>query len=117
MKEYLTGWIVNLTLFSLLSSMTGKLLPGKCYQPYIRVFCGMVTLLLLLDPILSLTGLKQKIETSVKEDLYQLERQELENDLIKIEEEQKREWEERYREYMQEAEELDEKQAGNQERE
>lgn len=107
MKELLTGWIVNLTLFSLLSSIVGKILPGKSYLPYIRVFCGIMMLLTLLQPILSVTGLEDEIEFSVLEDMFEIEMKQMENDLIRIEEKQMQELEEQYREYLEESDELE----------
>lgn len=103
MKAFLTEWIVNLTLFSLLSSMMEKILPGKAYFPYIRIVCGIIMILTLLSPFLHLTGWEEKIEENAKRDLFQIERRQMEQNLIQIEEGQKKKWEEQYQEYLEES--------------
>ena len=49
--EELYGWIRNLTGFFLFMSVTENLLPGKAYTKYIRLFSGMVLILLVLRPL------------------------------------------------------------------
>lgn len=102
MKEILTDWIVNLALFSLFSSMIARILPGKSYAPYIQIFCGILMILTLLQPILKLTGLENQIDFNLAEELYEIERNQMESHLIRIEEEQKMEVEKRYQEYLEE---------------
>ena len=104
MKELLTNWIVNLTLFSVLSSLTGKLLPGKTYTPYIRIFCGIMMILTLLQPVLSLSGIEDSIDLRVTQELYETEIRQMEKFFKQIEEEQKEELEKRYQEYLKEQE-------------
>lgn len=113
MKEFLTEWIVNLTLFSLLSSLIEKILPGKSYGPYLRIVCGIVMILTLLSPFLHVTGLEQRMEETVKQELFQMEKEQLENDLLIIEEKQKKKWEAQYREYLEESDGLEREDAGN----
>lgn len=113
MKAFLTEWIVNLTLFSLLSSLFEKILPGKSYGPYLRIVCGIVMILTLLSPFLHITGLEQQMEEAVKQELFQMEKEQLENDLLIIEERQKKKWEAQYREYLEESDGVEGKDAGN----
>ena len=100
MKELLSEWMLNLTLFSLLSSLIMRLLPGKTYLPYIRIFCGIMMILILLQPILRLGGLEDQMENLFIEEIYETERRQIENTLMRIEEEQRRNWEEKYQEYI-----------------
>lgn len=100
MKELLTDWIVNLTLFSLLSTVITRMLPGKSYVPYIRIFCGIMMILTFLQPLFKFTGLENKIQVHFVEDLLLAEQYQMENELIRIEEEQKKEVEEQYRQYL-----------------
>jgi len=102
MKELLTEWMINLTLVSLLSSLITKLLPGKGYTPYIRVFCGILMILTLLQPMLKLTGLENEIDFHLTEDMYEIEKRQMENKLIRIEEEQKEKLKNQYEEYLEE---------------
>ena len=100
MKELLSEWMLNLTLFSLLSSLIMRLLPGKTYLPYIRIFCGIMMILILFQPILRLGGLEDQMENLFIEEIYETERRQMENKLMRIEEEQRRNWEEKYQEYI-----------------
>ena len=100
MKELLSEWMLNLTLFSLLSSLIMRLLPGKTYLPYIRIFCGIMMILILFQPILRLGGLEDQMEKFFIEEIYETERKQMENKLMRIEEEQRRNWEEKYQEYI-----------------
>ncbi len=102
MKELLTEWIVNLTFFSLLTSLFTKMLPGKSYIPYIKVICGIMIILILLQPILKLTGLENVIHIHLAEEMYEIEKRQMENELIRMEEEQRKELEQRYQEYLEE---------------
>ena len=100
MKEMLTEWIMNLTLFSLISSTITRLLPGKTYIPYIRIFCGIMMILTLFQPVFRIAGLENEMEFHFMEEVYETERKQIENEMIRIEEEQKAEWEKQYREYL-----------------
>ena len=104
MKDLLTDWIVNLTFFSILSSMMNRLLPGKSYMPYIRIFCGMIMILIFLNPIFELTGLEKEIEYHFMENAYEARQYEIEKELIQIEEEQRLRWEQEYEQYLKEYE-------------
>lgn len=104
MREILMEWIMNIVVFALITSVAMKLLPGKAYLPYMRVYTGIVVMLLFLNPILSLVGLEGKIAEEISEDLFEIEMAQMETDLIEIEEEQKAKWEERYKEIMEEQE-------------
>ena len=100
MKELLTEWILNLTFFSLISSVIVRLLPGKTYLPYIRIFCGILMILTLFQPVIRIAGLENEIEFHFMEEVYETERKQIENEMIQIEEQQKAEWEEQYKEYI-----------------
>ncbi len=100
MKELLTDWIVNLTFFSLLTSVFTKMLPGKGYIPYIKIICGIMMILILLQPILRITGLESIIDVHLAEELYEIEMKQMENELMRMEEKQRENLEQRYQEYM-----------------
>ncbi|MBE5956048.1 MAG: hypothetical protein E7253_06305 [Lachnospiraceae bacterium] len=100
MKELLTGWIVNLTLVSILSSLITRLLPGKSYLPYLKIFCGFLMILTLFQPVLKLSGLEDEIEIQLKKNMFEGNQYEIQQRLIEIEEKQKEEWENQYKEYL-----------------
>lgn len=104
MKEILMEWIINIAIFSLISTLVMKLLPGKTYIPYVKLFAGMVTILLFLNPILALFGMDEKIADGVSKKLYDIEMDQMETELIQIEEEQKERLEEQYKKMIEEQE-------------
>ncbi len=100
MKEVFGDWVKNLLMFSLLSSIVQKILPGKTYTPYVRIFCGIMMLLSLLQPVFQMTGLDVEMEEILSARLYEIEMEQMENELIRIEENQKDEIKRRYEEYI-----------------
>lgn len=93
MKTAIAKWILNLTIFSLLTSLLLRLLPGKSYAPYIRLFSGFILILIFLDPFLENTGISESIAANIQKELFQLEKEEMESDLLKVEETQKQNYE------------------------
>ena len=98
MKELITSWLINITIFSLMTTLLMKILPGKTYAPFIRLFCGFILILLFLDPLLSFRGLSDSLAVSVNRELYSLETKQMESELIEAEKEQKEHYETSYRE-------------------
>ena len=105
MKEIFQEWIINITLISIFTSIITRLLPGKTYLPYLRIFCGILMLLTFFQPVFQLLNLEHEIEFQFMEDLYEMERWQMENQLIALEERQRQEWETQYRAYLEEFEE------------
>lgn len=66
MFDYIYEWLKNLTTYTLLMSLIIQLIPNETYQKYIRFFCGMVLIVLLITPLFQMFGLKGEFE-----ELYQ----------------------------------------------
>lgn len=63
MFEYLYEWLQNLSFYLILVTAVTYVLPSNSYRKYIRFFTGLVLILMLLTPVLSLFGMKElKIE-------------------------------------------------------
>lgn len=62
MLDALYEWIQNIVFFLLLSGMVLDALPGNSYRKYVRFFAGTVVILLLVSPILRLSGIKQSFD-------------------------------------------------------
>lgn len=105
MKEMLMEWTSTIAIFSLMISVVVKLLPGKSYLPYIRLFAGFVTILLMIQPFLSILGLEKDFFQDIADELYEVEMKEMESDLIQIEEKQKEKLEQMYQERLEEQQE------------
>lgn len=49
--EELYGWIRNITYYLIFMTVVSNLLPGKKYEKYLKLFAGMVLILLVLKPV------------------------------------------------------------------
>lgn len=56
MIEAIYTWMKNIVFYLVIVTAVLEVLPGTTYQKYIRFFTGLVLMLLLLTPFLSLTG-------------------------------------------------------------
>lgn len=82
----LTQWIQKIISMLLIMSAVLQVIPGKDYEKYIRFFCGLVLILLVLSPVAALKGLKT--ERFYQKEVYQQYEKEIErmSDSIKREE-------------------------------
>ena len=55
MIEAIYTWMQNIVFFLVIVTAVLEVLPGTSYQKYIRFFTGLILMLLLLTPFLSLT--------------------------------------------------------------
>ena len=81
-----TQWIQKIISMLLVMSAVLQVIPGKDYEKYIRFFCGLVLILLVLSPLAALKGLKA--EQFYQREVYQQYEKEIErmSDSIKREE-------------------------------
>ena len=79
MQELFMEWMTNIAIFSIISSLFLKLLPGKNYLPYWRLMAGIILILLFLNPLLEFFHWEEKIEMDFLEkgerQLEELEKQ------------------------------------------
>lgn len=47
----LVQWIKNMAVFYIVAALIMQLIPGKEYQKYIRVFLGIITIILIINPV------------------------------------------------------------------
>lgn len=78
MFQQIYKWIQDITVYLIVTAAVMHAVPGKGYAKYIRFFSGLILILLLATPILSLTGMKGRFETLYKNNEYELEKQEIE---------------------------------------
>lgn len=62
MFDYIYEWLRNLTTYTLLVAVVMQLIPNEDYRKYIRFFCGMVLIVLLISPLLQLIGIQEEFE-------------------------------------------------------
>ena len=56
MLEELYRWILNISVYLIVTAAVMHAIPGKEYEKYVRFFSGLVLILLLFTPLLKLTG-------------------------------------------------------------
>lgn len=78
MFDFLYEWIQNLAFYLVIITAVLQILPGKEYKKYIQFFSGMVMILLILTPILKLTGTQGRFNELYHSKQYEMEKEEIE---------------------------------------
>ena len=71
------NWVWRIAVFYLLMTVTEQLLPSEKYRKYVRLYLGVVFLLLVLSPAASLAGLKEDLTEAMEQAGRQAARDEL----------------------------------------
>ncbi|MGC4019525.1 MAG: stage III sporulation protein AF [Muricomes sp.] len=79
MFDYLYEWIQNLAFFLVIVTAVIQIIPGNGYKKYVQFFSGMVMILLLLTPILRLTGIEKQFYNLYHDKEYEMSKEEIEN--------------------------------------
>lgn len=58
----LVKWIKNIAIFYIVAALVMQLIPGKEYQKYIRVFLGIITIILIVNPVSKLITKEPSLE-------------------------------------------------------
>lgn len=58
MFEYIFEWLKNISSYLLLVNMLISILPNKEYQKYIRFFCGLILVTMLMTPLMQMFDIK-----------------------------------------------------------
>lgn len=78
MFDYLYEWIQNMAFYLVIVTALLQVLPGKEYKKYVQFFSGMVMILLMLTPLLKLTGIEKQFYELYHNREYEMEREEIE---------------------------------------
>lgn len=62
MFDYVYEWLKNLTTYTVLVAVVMQLLPSEEYRKYIRFFCGMVLIVMLMTPLFQVLGIREDFE-------------------------------------------------------
>ncbi len=79
------GWIRNLTGFFLFMSVIENLLPNKKYGKYVRLFSGMILILLVLQPLTGSLRLEDKIAHYYESFVFRYQADDLQSEILGIE--------------------------------
>lgn len=83
--EELYSWVKNITYYLIFITVAVNLLPNKNYEKYIRLFAGMVLILLVIKPLTGSLRIEDKISRYFEAISFQNEAEELKKDLIGME--------------------------------
>jgi stage III sporulation protein AF len=73
-------WLKNIVGYLLIISVAMQMLPGKKYEPYVRLFLGFFMLIFLLQPILRIRNGEQYLEQKIRE--FMIEQEALEGEIF-----------------------------------
>lgn len=79
------GWIRNLTGFFLFMSVIDNLLPNKKYGKYVRLFSGMILILLVLQPLTGSLRLEDRIAHYYESFVFRYQAEDLQTEILGIE--------------------------------
>lgn len=79
------GWVRNLTGYFLFMLVLDQLLPGKKYEKYIRLFAGMVLILLVLQPLTGSLRLEEKIVHVYESFVFRYQADDLKQEILGVE--------------------------------
>lgn len=78
MFAYIYEWLKNLTTYTVLVAVVMQLLPNEEYRKYIRFFCGMVLIVMLITPFFQMIGIREDFEEIYRSKEYERVVRELE---------------------------------------
>ena len=70
MFNYFYEWLRNLAFYMVLVTAVLQLIPNRSYEKYIRFFCGLILVILLLTPVMRVidAGFEGRMRASVSDD-------------------------------------------------
>ena len=70
MFNYFYEWLRNLAFYMVLVTAALQLIPNRSYEKYIRFFCGLILVILLLTPVMRVidAGFEGRMRVSVSDD-------------------------------------------------
>lgn len=98
MKEFLYGWIRDIAFYAILMTVILHLLPEEGQKKYVCFFMGVVLMLVVLSPLLSVAGLSGTLDSIYAEQTYDEELQDFTRRQAELEVDYAREIEKRKQE-------------------
>ena len=94
--EELYGWVRNLAGYFIFLSVLDNLIPSKSYGRYIRLFAGMVLILLVVRPLTGSLGLEDRIAGFYEGLVFRYQADGLKQDILGIEQQRREQMIDRY---------------------
>jgi stage III sporulation protein AF len=84
--EWIMEWVRGLAFYLILMTVVLNLLPDKTYEKYLRLFTGMVFILLVFRPFADLTGLEARMAGAFERITFQNDAKLLKREIMEAEE-------------------------------
>lgn len=84
--EGIYSWLSNITCYLLFIAVLDNLLPGRKYSKYLKLFAGMVLILLVIQPFTDALRLEDKIAQNYEAFVFRDQAEDLKQDLLGMEE-------------------------------
>ncbi len=94
--ELIFEWVKNLVFFYILMTAVLQLLPKSSYQKYVRFFCGLLLVVLLLSPILELFDRPDELLGRISYQAFKQETDTIRLDAAGVEESQRQAYKREY---------------------
>lgn len=94
--ESVYGWVKNLVCFYIFITAVLHLLPKESYRKYVRFFTGMLLVIMVLTPILSLVGNEENLYEKIEQTGFFQQMENLKLDTAYLEATQKEIYQEEY---------------------
>ena len=91
-------WVRNMAGYLILMTMIVNLLPNRTYEKYLRLFAGIVFMLLVLSPFSDLSGVNGQMEEAFARLTFQNDAKMLRREIERVDERQMKQLIERYQE-------------------
>lgn len=85
MMDRLLNWIGNILFFLMFLTIIENLLPGKKYNRYIRLFAGMVLILLIAEPVVKGLHLEERMAYYFESISFQQDAKDLSKEILGVE--------------------------------
>lgn len=83
------SWIKSIVFFLLIISIVNNLVGDSSYKKYINLVTGMILIILVVSPLTNLFNINEKIDYYFAKNTFEVDTEDINNKLIKIENEQK----------------------------
>ena len=78
MFEYVYQWIETIAFYLVILTIVIQLIPNNSYKQYIRFFIGLILILMLVEPVWSIFGMKESFQKFYDEARYEQRMREIE---------------------------------------
>ena len=88
--DYFVGWVKNIAIFYVMATLVQNLIPDNKYRRYVKLFLGIVMVILLVKPLGDILGVNERYESILQDKNNEGMEAELKAELGMVDEERSR---------------------------